>query len=68
MGQTYVSCPPTSIHSLTSRVKAMGEAACCVHGAFSMHEEKTTRQTETLRISVSFTALFFPSHQDSGCA
>lgn len=60
MLQTYVSSRPTSIHSPSSRAEAVGEAACCVHGTFPPSEEKTTRQTGTLRISISFTASSLP--------
>lgn len=60
MGQTYVSSNPTSIHLLSNRAEAMAEPTCCVHGAFAPGEEATTRQTETLRSSVSPTASSLP--------
>ena len=61
MGQTYVSSPPTAIHSLSSRAEAVGEAVCCAHGTLALGEEKTMRQSETLRISVSFIASSLPA-------
>lgn len=39
----------------------MGEAGCCPHGTFAPGKEKTTRQTETLRISGSFLASSLPA-------